>query len=258
MQKSRLTLRALTEGAIFVALAQVISYLKLFELPQGGSITVAMLPIFLYCARWGFGPGMLASFVYSVLQLLLDGGADVNKSRALNCAISQGKMEIAEMLLSEYGANPNVIDVSETPLAEALRKYPDNHALIEMLLAHGADPNLGVKGLYTDGCIPIVRAVYKGIRKNVQLLIDAGANVNVATATRCVAGWTPLIWLMHCQDDGICDNDNRLEIAQCLIGAGADVNARDKDGKTVLDHVPESSRLMRQLLEDNGAKKSTA
>ena len=73
MQKSRFTLRALTEGAVFVALAQVISYLKLFELPQGGSITVAMLPIFLYCARWGFGPGMLASFVYSLLQLFLDG-----------------------------------------------------------------------------------------------------------------------------------------------------------------------------------------
>ena len=71
--KKNLTLRALTEGAIFVALAQVISYLKLFELPQGGSITVAMLPIFLYCARWGFGHGILASFVYSVLQLLLDG-----------------------------------------------------------------------------------------------------------------------------------------------------------------------------------------
>ena len=73
MQKSKLTLRALTEGAVFVALAQVISYLKLFELPQGGSITVGMLPIFLYCARWGFGPGMLVSFVYSLLQLLLDG-----------------------------------------------------------------------------------------------------------------------------------------------------------------------------------------
>lgn len=70
---NNLKLRAITEGAIFVALAQVLSYLKLFELPQGGSITVAMLPIFLYCARWGFGPGLLASFVYSVLQLLLDG-----------------------------------------------------------------------------------------------------------------------------------------------------------------------------------------
>ena len=44
MKKSNLTLRALTEGAVMVALAQVLSYLKLFELPQGGSITVAMLP----------------------------------------------------------------------------------------------------------------------------------------------------------------------------------------------------------------------
>ena len=73
MNKSKFTLRSLTEGAVFVALAQVLSYLKLFELPQGGSIVVAMLPIFIYCARWGFGPGMLASFAYSVLQLLLDG-----------------------------------------------------------------------------------------------------------------------------------------------------------------------------------------
>ena len=59
------------EGAIFIALAQVLSYLKLYELPQGGSITIEMLPIFLYCARWGFGPGMLASFAYSILQALL-------------------------------------------------------------------------------------------------------------------------------------------------------------------------------------------
>ena len=71
--KKNLTLRALVEGAIFVALAQVLGYLKLFELPQGGSIVIAMFPIFFYCARWGFGPGILASAVYSVLQLTLDG-----------------------------------------------------------------------------------------------------------------------------------------------------------------------------------------
>ncbi len=70
---SHLKLRALCEGAIFVALAQVISYIKFFELPNGGSITVGMLPIFLFCARWGFGRGMLASIVFSILQLLLDG-----------------------------------------------------------------------------------------------------------------------------------------------------------------------------------------
>ena len=70
---SHLKLRALCEGAIFVALAQVLGYIKLFELPQGGSVGIGMLPIFIYCARWGFGPGMLVSIAYSVLQLLLDG-----------------------------------------------------------------------------------------------------------------------------------------------------------------------------------------
>lgn len=59
--KSHLKLRALCEGAIMVALAYVLSFIKLFELPQGGSIDIGMLPIFLYCARWGFGPGLLAS-----------------------------------------------------------------------------------------------------------------------------------------------------------------------------------------------------
>ncbi len=71
--KSHLKLRALCEGAIFVAIAQILGYIKLFSLPEGGSVTLNMLPIFVYCARWGFGPGMLASFTLSLLQLLLDG-----------------------------------------------------------------------------------------------------------------------------------------------------------------------------------------
>lgn len=56
-----------------MALAQVLGYIKLFELPNGGSISLSMLPIFIYCVRWGFGKGMLASFAFSLLQLLMDG-----------------------------------------------------------------------------------------------------------------------------------------------------------------------------------------
>lgn len=70
---SHLKLRALCEGAVLVALAQVLGYIKLFELPQGGAVCLSMMPIFIYCARWGFGAGMLASFAFSILQLLLDG-----------------------------------------------------------------------------------------------------------------------------------------------------------------------------------------
>lgn len=73
VNRQTLKIRALCEGALMVAVAQVLGYLKLFSLPTGGSVTLGMLPIFLYCARWGFGPGMLVSFAYSLLQLLLDG-----------------------------------------------------------------------------------------------------------------------------------------------------------------------------------------
>ena len=72
--KKNLTLRALTEGAIMVAAAQVLSYLKLWEMPWGGSITLAMIPILLYAVRWGLGPGLLAGFIFGVLQFTFDGG----------------------------------------------------------------------------------------------------------------------------------------------------------------------------------------
>ena len=65
--------RALCEGAILVALATALSYVKFFELPQGGSVCIGMLPIFLYCIRWGWKEGFLASFAYGLLQLIFDG-----------------------------------------------------------------------------------------------------------------------------------------------------------------------------------------
>lgn len=71
--KSHLKLRALCEGAVMVAIAQIVSYIKLFEFPNGGAISLGMLPIFIFCSRWGFASGMLSSFAYAILQLLLDG-----------------------------------------------------------------------------------------------------------------------------------------------------------------------------------------
>ena len=67
-------IRMLVEGAIMIAAAQVLSYLKLWRMPWGGSITLAMLPIVLYAVRWGLGPGLLAGFVLGILQFTLDGG----------------------------------------------------------------------------------------------------------------------------------------------------------------------------------------
>ena len=66
-------LRALAEGGVMVALATALSYLKLFELPQGGSVCIGMLPIFFYCVRWGLKNGLLCSLAYGILQLIFDG-----------------------------------------------------------------------------------------------------------------------------------------------------------------------------------------
>lgn len=71
---SHMKLRALCEGAIMVAVAQILSFIKLWEMPWGGSVVLAMVPIILYAVRWGFGPGLLASFVFGILQFVFDGG----------------------------------------------------------------------------------------------------------------------------------------------------------------------------------------
>ena len=70
---SHLRVRALTEGAIFVALAFVLSFVKLYELPNGGSLTPAMFPILFYALRFGLGRGLTAGCVFGLLQLLFDG-----------------------------------------------------------------------------------------------------------------------------------------------------------------------------------------
>jgi thiamine transporter len=65
----------LVEGAVMIALAAVLSLVKVYKLPWGGSITLlSMVPICLYSIKRGAAAGMAVSFVYSVVQLLLDLG----------------------------------------------------------------------------------------------------------------------------------------------------------------------------------------
>ena len=70
--KQTLRTRRLVEASLLIALATVLSILKIAELPYGGSITLAsMFPILLlsyrHGVRWGLGGGL----VYGVLQQLL-------------------------------------------------------------------------------------------------------------------------------------------------------------------------------------------
>ena len=64
-------LTVMTESAIMLALAFALSSAKLFEMPLGGSVTVAsMLPIMLISFKWGNRAGLATAFLYSITQAL--------------------------------------------------------------------------------------------------------------------------------------------------------------------------------------------
>lgn len=65
--------RALVYGALCVSLSFILSYVKLFEMPMGGSFTLcAMLPLALYASVFGLRHGLLAGLALGLLQLLQD------------------------------------------------------------------------------------------------------------------------------------------------------------------------------------------
>lgn len=69
----KLTVKQLVFCAMAIALGTVLSNIKLFSFPWGGSVTLlSMLVICLPGYFFGLGAGLLASVAYGVLQLLID------------------------------------------------------------------------------------------------------------------------------------------------------------------------------------------
>lgn len=68
------TAKSLAYAALSIALAFVLSYIKLFRMPNSGSVTLAsMLPLMLFSAAYGVGPGLLAGAAYGLLQYVQGG-----------------------------------------------------------------------------------------------------------------------------------------------------------------------------------------
>ncbi len=76
MQKTKTnTLVWLTESAIMIALATVLSLITLVDLPYGGSVTPgSMLPMILIAYRYGIGRGCITGLANGVIQLFLGMG----------------------------------------------------------------------------------------------------------------------------------------------------------------------------------------
>lgn len=70
MQKSKTSI--LVECGLMIAMATLLSYIKIFEMPMGGSVTLcAMAPLVMASFRHGVKWGVLTGAVHGLLQMLL-------------------------------------------------------------------------------------------------------------------------------------------------------------------------------------------
>jgi thiamine transporter len=66
----------LVTTAMLIALAAVLSLIKIFQMPLGGSVTLlSMLPVCVISIKYGVKWGFFGAFVYSLVQIALDFGS---------------------------------------------------------------------------------------------------------------------------------------------------------------------------------------
>ena len=83
-------LQAMIESAILAAFALIIDILPLsIKLPTGGSISFAMIPIFIIAYRWGFKMAFLGGLIWGFLQIVVGDAIyrNTNSSNSLSTSL---------------------------------------------------------------------------------------------------------------------------------------------------------------------------
>lgn len=87
--------KAITEVAVAVALAVVLHFVKLFTMPQGGDVSLTMIPIIFIAYRRGALSGIITGVLYGIINLMLDGTIYHPMSVLLDYILAFGILGIA-------------------------------------------------------------------------------------------------------------------------------------------------------------------
>ena len=63
----------MTECAVMVALAVLCSFIKVWEMPQGGSVALTMIPLFVISYRRGAFAGIVTGGIYGAISMIFAG-----------------------------------------------------------------------------------------------------------------------------------------------------------------------------------------
>ncbi|RXM96356.1 Ankyrin repeat and SOCS box protein 9, partial [Acipenser ruthenus] len=164
-------------------------------------------------------------------KLLIEKGAKVNSATVdwntplFNACVS-GNVACVNLLL-QHGAKPQAEYHLSSPIHEAASR--GHTECLEALLHHGADIDHNIKHLGT----PLYVACTKQNVESVKKLLELGANLNTE-------GDTPL----HAATRA-----SRPDLVQLLLEHGADVKARNTEGKEPLDLATPGSEARRILMQ---------
>ena len=191
----------------------------------------------LVASKSATGQSAILAAVYhgqkEIANLLVARGAEMTMFEAA----AAGELERVERLIAGQAALDGYSADGWTPLH--LAAFFGHAKVVELLLAHGADP----KTVSTNSTgNTALHAALAGHHPFVAgLLIGAGADVNASDA----AGWRPL----H-----LAAANNHLDAMKALIAQGADVTAANSQGQTPLSLAQEKNlREAAAVLRRHGA-----
>jgi ankyrin repeat protein len=238
-------------------------------LPRGGMTAL------MYAARQG---GLASA------TALADGGAnldavDPDGLSALAIATINMHFDVAARL-AEKGANPDVADsVGMGALYAAVdMAHPDSLInrppakpsgrlsaadLVAVLLKRGANPNLALKAPLLmrqhntgdaslgDGATPLMRAAKAGDVELIRLLLDGGANPSLALKNQTT---TMMVALGARGARELTPESPVFQTIKLCLDRGADVNATNAGGETLLHLAVSRGDAIVKLLAERGAK----
>ncbi|KAH7413530.1 ankyrin repeat-containing domain protein [Cadophora sp. MPI-SDFR-AT-0126] len=225
---------------------------------------------------------------YQLVELLLKHGADVNDSRgkltALETATELNDIRIVQMLLKAKANQDHSISIAtrlkspELILAlldagadinKADERRPEERTeccsalcsavctndvtFVEFLLSIGAQPDGGLSPDKSFDKTPLVAATQLANVRIMELLLNAGANLNLTPTTDCLDPNRISANLNALQTAALMGN---LELVQYLLHAGAELNwpAANSHGRTALQAAVESGSIdLTQFLISKGA-----
>jgi uncharacterized protein len=187
---------------------------------------------------------------FDTATLLIEKGANPNVADASGMTALYAAVDV-------HTSGPLINRPSRKPTGEA-----DALVLVKLLLEHGANPNSRLKTptlqrfhnggdpLLTDGATPLMRAAKSTDVAAVRLLLQNGANPGLTTKNLTTA----LMFAAGLGGGRGRSDDDAIDTITLCLEAGADVNAFNTNGQTALHVATERSNKIVRFLAEHGAE----